>query len=208
MTAKADTRLRRIPEKARHDLQLAYDIIDEAWICHLGFTLDDQPYVVPMALARDDDHILLHGSVASRLIKNLSAGLPCCLTITHLDGLVLARSAFNSSMHYRSMMVFGTARVISDPESKKRGFDILTESLLPGRLPDLRESTRQEINATTLLSLPLETYSIKVSDDPPDDKKSDLDAGIWAGVLPLSIVAGEPEPAPDLAEGIPMPDYL
>jgi len=208
MTAKADTRLRRIPEKARHDLQLAYDIIDEAWICHLGFTLDDQPYVVPMALARDDDHILLHGSVASRLVKNLSAGLPCCLTITHLDGLVLARSAFNSSMHYRSMMVFGTARVISDPESKKRGFDILTESLLPGRLPDLRESTRQEINATTLLSLPLETYSIKVSDDPPDDKKSDLDAGIWAGVLPLSIVAGEPEPAPDLAEGIPMPDYL
>ena len=121
MTAKADTRIRRLPEKGRQDLQLAYDIIDEAWIGHLGFTVDDQPYVVPMALGRDDDSILLHGSVASRLVKNLSAGLPCCLTVTHLDGLVLARSAFNSSMHYRSLMVFGTASVISDADAKKRG---------------------------------------------------------------------------------------
>lgn len=208
MTAKADTRIRRIPEKACHDLQLAYDIIDEAWICHLGFSVDDQPYVVPMSLGRDEDNILLHGSVASRLVENLSAGLPCCLTVTHLDGLVLARSAFNSSMHYRSLMVFGTASVISDPDAKKRGFDILTEHLLPGRLPDLRESTRKELNATTLLSLPLESYSIKVSDAPPDDKKSDLGADIWAGVLPLSIVAGEPESAPDLAADIPVPDYL
>ncbi len=108
MTAKADTRFRRLKEKGSHDRQLARDIIDEALICHVGFTVEEQPYVVPMALGRDRDNILLHGSVASRLMKNLGEGLPCCVTITHLDGLVMARSAFNSSMNYRSLMVFGT----------------------------------------------------------------------------------------------------
>ena len=185
MTVKADTRLRRLPERGSQDLQLACDIIDEARICHVGFTLDEQPYVVPMSLGRDGEHILLHGSVVSRLMKNLADGLPCCVTITHLDGLVLARSAFNSSMNYRSLMVFGTARLISDEEEKKRGFDTLVEHLLPGRLADLRESTRKELNATTLLALPLETFSIKSSNGPPDDAKRDVDTPIWAGVIPL-----------------------
>lgn len=208
MTAKADTRLRRLPEKGRKDLQLARDIIDEARICHVGFTVDDQPYVVPMALARDGDRILLHGSVVSRLMKNLAAGLPCCVTVTHLDGLVLARSAFNSSMNYRSLMVFGSASLISDPAQKKRGLDSLVEHLLPGRIAELRESTRKELNATTLLSLPLETFSIKVGEGPPDDTKSDIGTPIWAGVIPLELTAGKPEAAPDMAPGIPLPDYL
>ena len=208
MTVKADTRLRRLPERGSQDLQQACDIIDEARICHVGFTLDEQPYVVPMSLGRDGEQVLLHGSVVSRLMKNLADGLPCCITITHLDGLVLARSAFNSSMNYRSLMVFGTARLISDDEEKKRGFDILVEHLLPGRLADLRESTRKELNATTLLALPLETFSIKSSNGPPDDARRDVDTPIWAGVIPLELTAGEPVPAPDMVADIPLPGYL
>jgi nitroimidazol reductase NimA-like FMN-containing flavoprotein (pyridoxamine 5'-phosphate oxidase superfamily) len=208
MTAKADTRLRRLPDKGRKDIQLARDIIDEARVCHVGITVDGQPYVVPMALGRDGDKILLHGSVVSRLMKNLEAGLPCCVTITHLDGMVYARSAFNSSINYRSLMVFGTARLVSDAGEKKRGLDILVEHLLPGRLADLRPSTRKELNATTLLSLPLETYSIKVGEGPPDDTRSDVDTPIWAGVVPLKLTAGKPEPAPDMVPGIKPPGYL
>jgi nitroimidazol reductase NimA-like FMN-containing flavoprotein (pyridoxamine 5'-phosphate oxidase superfamily) len=208
MTAKADTRLRRLPDKGRKDLQLARDIIDEARVCHVGFAVDGQPYVIPMALGRDGDRILLHGSVVSRLMKNLASGVPCCVTITHLDGLVLARSAFNSSVNYRSLMVFGTATPVLDDAEKKRGLDILVEHLLPGRLADLRPSTRKEISATTLLSLPLETYSIKVGEGPPDDTRSDIITPIWAGVVPLKLTAGKPEAAPDMVAGIPLPAYL
>jgi nitroimidazol reductase NimA-like FMN-containing flavoprotein (pyridoxamine 5'-phosphate oxidase superfamily) len=208
MTVKADTRLRRLPERGSKDLQLACEIIDQALICHVGFTLDDQPYVVPMALGRDGDSILLHGSVVSRLMKNLAQGLPCCVTVTHLDGLVLARSSFNSSMNYRTLMVFGSATLITDEEEKNRGMDVLIEHLAPGRLADLRPSTRKELNATTLLSLPLETFSIKSSNGPPDDAKGDLDTPIWAGVIPLELKAGKPEAAPDMMSGVTLPDYL
>jgi nitroimidazol reductase NimA-like FMN-containing flavoprotein (pyridoxamine 5'-phosphate oxidase superfamily) len=208
MTVKADTRLRRLPERGSKDLQLACEIIDQALICHVGFTLDDQTYVVPMALGRDGDSILLHGSVVSRLMKNLAQGLPCCVTVTHLDGLVLARSSFNSSMNYRTLMVFGSATLITDEEEKNRGMDVLIEHLAPGRLADLRPSTRKELNATTLLSLPLETFSIKSSNGPPDDAKGDLDTPIWAGVIPLELKAGKPEAAPDMVSGVTLPDYL
>jgi nitroimidazol reductase NimA-like FMN-containing flavoprotein (pyridoxamine 5'-phosphate oxidase superfamily) len=208
MTVKADTRLRRLPEKGRKDIQLARDIIDEARVCHVGFIVEEQPYVIPMALGRDEDNILLHGSVVSRLMKNLAGGLPCCVTVTHLDGLVFARSAFNSSLNYRSLMVFGTATMITDDAEKKRGLDTLVEHLLPGRLADLRPSTRKELNATTLLSLPLETYSIKVGEGPPDDTRSDIRTPIWAGVVPLELKAGTPEAAPDMVPGVSLPEYL
>ena len=208
MTVKADTRLRRLPERGSKDMQLAHRIIDDSRICHVGFTLDGQPYVVPMALGRDGENILLHGSVVSRLMTNLADGLPCCVTVTHLDGLVLARSSFNSSMNYRSLMAFGTATLVSDEAEKKRGLDILVEHLAPGRLADLRPSTRKELNATTLLALPLETFSIKSRSGPPGDAKGDLDTPIWAGVIPLSLVAGDPQPAPDMPGDIPLPDYL
>ena len=208
MTVKADTRLRRLPERGSKDLQLAHGIIDESRICHVGFTLDRQPYVVPMALGRDGDHILLHGSVVSRLMTNLSDGLPCCVAVTHLDGLVLARSSFNSSMNYRSLMVFGSASLVSDEIEKKRGLDILVEHLAPGRLADLRPSTRKELNATTLLTLPLETFSIKSRSGPPGDAKGDLDAPIWAGVIPLALTAGNPVPAPDMPADVTLPGYL
>ncbi|MCW8872683.1 MAG: pyridoxamine 5'-phosphate oxidase family protein [Xanthomonadales bacterium] len=208
MTGKADTRLRRLPEQGSKDFNLACAIIDDARICHVGFVLDGQPYVVPMAHARDGDELLLHGSVASRLAKNLAAGLPCCVTITHLDGLVLARSAFHSSMNYRSVMVFGSAAPVTDPDKKVRGLDVLTEHLLPGRLAELRASTRKELNATTLLSLPIERFSVKTRKGPPDDPKNETQVPIWAGVIPLSLRAGKPEAAPDMPAGIARPRYL
>jgi nitroimidazol reductase NimA-like FMN-containing flavoprotein (pyridoxamine 5'-phosphate oxidase superfamily) len=203
-----DTRLRRLPERGSDDFELACSIIDEAKVCHVGFCLEEQPYVIPMALGRDGDKLLLHGSVVSRLMKNLADGLPCCVTITHLDGLVLARSAFHSSMNYRSLMVFGKARLIGDPIQKKRGLDALVEHLAPGRLAELRLSSYKELNATTLLTLPIETFSIKSRSGPPSDAATDIDAPLWAGVIPLKLISGEPEDAPDLSEGICLPGYL
>ena len=161
-----------------------------------------------MALGREGDRILLHGSVVSRLIKSLADGLPCCVTITHLDGLVLARSSFNSSMNYRSLMVFGSATLVSEEQERIRSLDILVEHLAPGRLAELRPSTRKELNATTLLTLPLETFSIKCRNGPPGDAKADLDTPIWAGVIPFTQTAGEPQPSPDMPEDIKLPDYL
>ena len=208
MTTQADTRLPRLPERGSHDYESACAIIDEAKICHVGFTLEDQPYVVPMALGRDGDRILLHGSVVSRLMKGLADGLPCCVTVTHLDGLVLARSAFHSSMNYRSLMVFGRAVPIDEPGEKTRCLDALVNHLVPGRAAELQPSTRKELNATALLALPLETFSIKSRSGPPSDAAADLDADTWAGVIPLAIRAGEPADAPDLKPGPRPRNYL
>jgi nitroimidazol reductase NimA-like FMN-containing flavoprotein (pyridoxamine 5'-phosphate oxidase superfamily) len=212
MTTKAkpvaDTRLKRLPERGSRSFDLACSIIDEARVCHVGFTLEGQPYVIPMALGRDGKNLLLHGSVVSRLIENLAGGLACCVTVTHLDGLVLARSAFHSSMNYRSILIFGTAELITGPEEKKRGLDVLVEHLAPGRLADLRASTRKELNATSLLCLPIETFSIKSRSGPPSDAASDIDTPVWAGVIPLQLSAGKPVDAPDMREPIPLPAYL
>jgi len=208
MTVQADTQLKRLPERGSHDFALACSIIDEARICHVGVTLNGQPYVIPMALGRNGSDLLLHGSVVSRLVNSLSEGLPCCVTVTHLDGLVLARSAFHSSMNYRSVMVFGTARLISNPEEKQRALDALVEHLAPGRLEELRTSSRKELNATSILCLPIETFSIKSRSGPPSDATSDLSARVWAGVIPLELTAGRPVDAPDMAEKLPLPEYL
>ncbi len=204
----ADTKLKRAPERGSEDFALACSIIDAARICHVGITLHGQPYVIPMALGRDGRELLLHGSVVSRLVTSLAKGLPCCVTVTHLDGLVLARSAFHSSMNYRSVMVFGTAELISDPEQKRKGLDALVEHLVPGRLVELRASTRKELNATSLLCLPIETFSIKSRSGPPNDAESDLSAPVWAGVIPLELKSGKPLDAPDMQEQRPLPDYL
>jgi len=208
MTATADIQLKRLPERGSRDFDLACSIIDEARVCHVGIVADGQPYVLPMALGRKDRELLLHGSVVSRLMGHLADGYPCCVTVTHLDGLVLARSAFHSSMNYRTVMVFGTARSVDDPQEKKEGLDVLVEHLAPGRLADLRASTRKELNATTLLSLPIEHFSIKSRNGPPSDAASDIKAPIWAGVVPLRLQPGAPEDAPDMKEKIPVPDYL
>jgi nitroimidazol reductase NimA-like FMN-containing flavoprotein (pyridoxamine 5'-phosphate oxidase superfamily) len=200
--------MRRLPERGSRDFDLTCQIIDAAKICHVGFTRDDQPYVVPMACARERHDLLLHGSVMSRLVKSLRDGLPCCVTVTHLDGLVLARSAFHSSMNYRSVMVFGQARLVEDELARRRGFDALVEHLAPGRLADLRDSTAKELKATALLSLPIQTFTTKVRTGPPSDLASDIESPVWAGVVPLEVVAGEPIDAPDMVHDIPPPEYL
>lgn len=208
MTQEADTKFKREAHLGSHDFKLACDILDAGKICHVGFTLDEQPYVVPMAYARMDKQLLIHGSVASRMIKNLASGLRCCVTVTHFDGLVYARSAFNSSMNYRSVMVFGDAYPIEDANEKRRGIQALVDHLMPGRRADLRKSTIKELNATSLLALPIETFSCKCRTGPPEDTKSDLDAQVWAGVVPLNLTTGEPVDAPNLLTGIIRPDYL
>lgn len=208
MTMKADTTFKREPERGGHDFDLACEFLDAGKVCHVGFTLDDQPYVVPMSYGRLGDQLLIHGSVASRLMKNLEAGLKCCVTVTHLDGMVYARSTFNSSMNYRSVMVFGVARSITDPDEKRLCIQKLVDHLMPGRRADLRKSTIKELNATSLLAIPIETFSVKSRTGPPEDKKSDMDAQVWAGVVPLTLTEGEPVDDPDLLPGITRPDYL
>ena len=208
MTQKADTKFKREPKRGSHDFKLACEMLDAGKICHVGFTLDEQPYVVPMAYARMDRQLLIHGSVASRLIKNLASGLRCCVTVTHFDGLVYARSTFNSSMNYRSVMVFGVATPIIDADEKRRCIQTLVDHLMPGRRADLRKSTIKELNATSLLKLPIETFSTKCRTGPPSDSKSDMDTPVWAGVVPLNLVAGEPVDTPDMLPGITRPDYL
>jgi nitroimidazol reductase NimA-like FMN-containing flavoprotein (pyridoxamine 5'-phosphate oxidase superfamily) len=202
MPGQPDTRLRRLPERGSDDLKLACAIIDEAKIAHVGITIEGQPYVLPMALGRDGENLLLHGSSVSRLVVSLANSLPCCVTVTHLDGLVVARSAFHSSMNYRSLMVFGRAREVTDARKKARGLDRLVDHLLPGRSAEVRESTQKELNATSLLSLPIETFSIKTRSGPPGDAAADLEADVWAGVIPLGLEAGIPEDAPDLKPGL------
>lgn len=204
---RPDTRHQRAPQRGGTDLTTAYEIIDAARICHVGVTIDDHPYVIPMACARDEDRLLLHGSTASRLMQALTEGVPCCATITHLDGLVLARSGFHSSMNYRSVMVFGQAEERAG-EEKVRALDVLTEHLLPGRAAELRASTRQELDATTLLALPIETFTTKVRMGPPRDAASDLDRPLWAGVVPITSGFGEPEAAPDMHFEVDPPEYL
>ena len=208
MTQKADTKFKREAKRGSHDFELACQVLDAGKVCHVGFSLDEQPYVLPMSYGRLNDQLLLHGSVASRVMKNLADGLRCCVTVTHLDGLVYARSTFNSSMNYRSVMVFGTARLITAPDEKRTGIHALVDHLMPGRRADLRKSTPKELNATSLLALPIDSFSVKSRMGPPNDSKSDLDAQVWAGVVPLELIAGEPVDTPDLLPGLVRPEYL
>jgi nitroimidazol reductase NimA-like FMN-containing flavoprotein (pyridoxamine 5'-phosphate oxidase superfamily) len=208
MTQKADTQFKREPKRGSHDFKLACEMLDAGKICHVGFTLDEQPYVVPMAYARMGTQLLIHGSVASRLVKNLASGLRCCVTVTHFDGLVYARSTFNSSMNYRSVMVFGVAKPIIDEDEKRRSVQTLVDHLMPGRRADVRKSTSKELNATSLLALPIETFSTKCRVGPPSDSKSDMETAVWAGVVPVELREGEPIDAPDILPGVTQPDYL
>lgn len=208
MTQKADTKFKREPKRGSHDFKLACKMLDAGKVCHVGFTLDEQPYVLPMAYARMDRQLLIHGSVASRLINTLASGLRCCVTVTHFDGLVYARSTFNSSMNYRSVMVFGVAAPIVDLDEKRRCIQALVDHLMPGRRADLRKSTIKELNATSLLKLPIETFSTKCRTGPPSDSKSDMNTPVWAGVVPFNLIAGEPVDAPDMLPVIARPDYL
>ena len=196
------TTVDRAAKRATYDRETVHAILDAGLVCHVGVAVDGQPYVVPMAYGRDGERLLLHGSVASRLGEALTSGTPVCVTVTHLDGLVFARSGFSSSMNYRSVMVLGRAREITDPEEKVRALDVIADHLAAGRSGEQREHTDKEVAATRVLELPLTEVSAKVRSGPPEDQPRDVELPIWAGVLPLETVPGEPEPAPDLPEGI------
>ncbi|MBO9522104.1 MAG: pyridoxamine 5'-phosphate oxidase family protein [Nocardioidaceae bacterium] len=199
------TRLRRLPEKAAADLASLHAVLDAARVAHVAFVHDGHPVNVPVACAREGDRLLLHGSTGSRLFRTLADGAAVCATVTLLDGMVLARSAFESSMHYRSAMVFGVATVVEDKEAALRA---MSEAWMPGRWETLRAPRAKELAATLVLTLPLDEWSVKISDGDPDDPPEDLDEPVWAGVLPIVSSYGEARPAPDLRGDPPLPAYV
>ncbi|MGZ4617085.1 MAG: pyridoxamine 5'-phosphate oxidase family protein [Actinomycetes bacterium] len=203
------TSVRRLPDKQVHDRAALDAVLDAGKVAHVA-VLDDaaQPYVVPVAYARDGDAVLFHGSTASRLFRSLAEGAPTCLTVTLLDGLVVARSVFESSMHYRSAMVLGVAAPLTG-RAKVAALERVSEHLMPGRWADARQPSRKELAATLVVSLPLDEWSVKVSDGPPDDAAEDLDLPVWAGVVPLHPQAyGDAAPAPDLRQPVDVPEYV
>lgn len=186
------TRLKRLPKRGVFDRAAIHDILDEGFVCHVGFVVDGQPFVIPTGYARVGDDIYLHGSAASRMIRSLAAGLDVCVTVTLVDGLVLARSAFHHSMNYRSVMILGQARLVTDPDEKTEALRAFTNHIVPDRWDALRPVTSQELLGTSVLALPIEEASAKVRSGPPVDDDEDLQWPVWAGVIPLSLQAAAP----------------
>jgi nitroimidazol reductase NimA-like FMN-containing flavoprotein (pyridoxamine 5'-phosphate oxidase superfamily) len=207
-TQTARTTLRRLPKRGSFERQTAYDILDEGFVCHVAFVSDGQPFVIPTAYGRAGDRLYLHGARASRMLKALGAGADVCVNVTLVDGLVLARSAFHHSINYRSVVVFGRARVVESDEEKTAALLAFMEHVVPGRWDEVREPTKQELDATLVLSLSLDEASAKVRTGPPIDDEEDYDLPIWAGVLPLRVGAGEAVADPRLREGTPPPGWL
>jgi hypothetical protein len=202
-------RVRRLHEKASYDRDAVKGILDEALVAHLGFAHEGQPFVIPTLHARIGDEVYVHGSSASRTLRALGGALPACLTATLLDGLVFARSVFEMSANYRSVVVLGDARAVMEPEEKLRALRAFTDKVMPGRWDQVRKPTRQEVKATAVLALPLAEASAKVSTGGPDDGESeDAELAVWAGHVPLKLSAGEPVPCPHLRPGIPVPDEI
>jgi hypothetical protein len=202
------TTVRRIAEKTVKDREVGYAILDAGFVAHVA-VVDDagQPYVVPVGFARDGDRVLFHGSTGSRLFRGLASGQSTCLTVTLLDGMVLARSTFESSMNYRGVMVLGQCQVLEGTE-KDRALEVITEHLLPGRWAEARHPNKKELAQTLVLALDLTEMSVKVSAGPPDDADDDIARPIWAGVVPIVETFGAPQPAPDLVEPFPVPEYV
>ena len=202
------TRLKRLPKRGHFDRETVYEILDEGFICHVGFAPEGKPFVIPTGYARVDDTLYIHGSQASRMLRTLSGGVDACVTVTIVDGLVLARSAFHHSMNYRSVVIFGRASLVEDAEEKLAALLALSEHIVRGRWAEVREPNEQELRATTVLSLPLVEASAKVRTGPPLDDEEDYTLPVWAGVLPLRLEKGEPIKDPRLPEGIDVPEYV
>lgn len=199
--------VRRIQERGHYDRDIVYQILDEGVVCHVGFVVDGQPYVIPTSYARLGDRLVLHGSRASRMLRLLEQRVPACVTVTLLDGMVLARSAFNHSMNYRSVVVLGETEPLLDLEDKRAALEAVVEHLVPGRSQHARGPSDQEIEATTVATLEISEASAKIRTGPPDDLDKDMDLPVWAGVIPYRLVAGPATSAPDLSGDIEMPDY-
>jgi uncharacterized protein len=203
----ARTRVVREPHRGVYDRATAYQILDEGLVCHIGFVVDGQPFVIPTGYGRAGDNLYIHGSVASRMLRNLNEGLPICVTVTLLDGLVLARSIFNHSMNYRSVVVLGTAVAVNESQEKLEALRAISEHILPGRWADSRQPNEKELKATLVMRLPITEFSAKVRQGPPIDDEEDYAFPTWAGVIPMQMTAGQPIADRKLHAGQPVPEY-
>ena len=200
------TRVRRRSGRGRFDRATVHAILDEGLVGHVGIVSGDQPYVIPVLYARDGEQIYLHGSPLSRLLRNLAAGVPMCLTVTLLDGLVLARSAFHHSLNYRSVVVLGEGRLVRDADEKHEALRVIVERMAPGRSDDARGPSAKELKATEVVALPITEASAKIRTGPPADAAADYELPVWAGVVPLGLAIGAP--VPDDRCSVPVPDYV
>lgn len=201
------TTLKRLPKRGVYDRELVYGILDEGFICHVSFPVEGQPFVIPTGYARVDDRLYIHGSQVSRMLRTLAQGVDVCVAVTLIDGLVLARSAFHHSMNYRSVVIFGRASMVEERTDKLVALRAFSEHVIPGRWDDVRRPNDQELKATTVLSLPLAEVSAKVRTGPPLDDDEDYELNVWAGVIPVRLVAGGPVSDPRLPSGIEFPAY-
>ena len=202
------TRVRRMPKRASYDETLIYSILDEGLICHVGFVVDEQPYVIPTTYCRIDNTLYFHGAPASRMLRSLDKGIKVCITVTLLDALVVARSAFNNSVNYRSVVILGTASQVLDYEEKFRSLQALVEHIIPGRWDDIRTPTDKEVKSTLVLSLPLREVSAKVRTGPQTDNTEDYELPIWGGLLPLQLTALAPLSDQSVKDGFLIPSNL
>ncbi len=202
------TTLKRLPKRGVYDRNSVYDILDEGFICHVGFAVDGKPVVIPTGYARVDDRLYIHGSQASRMLRTLSEGIDVCVTVTLVDGLVLARSAFHHSINYRSVVVFGRASLVDDINDKNAALFAFSEHVIPGRWNDVREPTPEELKMTSVLALELTEASAKVRTGPPLDDEADYSLPVWAGVIPLQMTSREPVSDPRLPDDIQPPAYV
>jgi nitroimidazol reductase NimA-like FMN-containing flavoprotein (pyridoxamine 5'-phosphate oxidase superfamily) len=206
-TPTARTRVVREAERAVYDRAAAYRILDEAFLCHVGFVADGQPFVIPTSFGRKDDRLYIHGSAASRMLRQMKEGVPVCVTVTLIDGLVLARSIFNHSMNYRSVVVLGKATLVDDPQEKLEALRLLSEHIIPGRWADSRQPNERELKATSVLRLLIEEFSAKVRTGPPIDDEEDYSFPTWAGVVPIEMTIGAPIDDARLVPGQTPPEY-
>jgi uncharacterized protein len=201
-------KVKRLPERGHYDAATIYPIVDAALICHVGFAIDGQPFVIPTLHARQGDTILLHGAKGSRMLRHIQSGGEVCITVTLIDGIVLARSVFHHSINYRSAVLFGTGAVIDDEQARVQALAIFTERLIPGRWQDARQPNAIELKQTTIVAVPIASASAKLRSGPPGDEAEDYDLPVWAGVLPLRQIAGTPLADPQLKSGVEIPDYI
>src|SRR5919201_1702257 len=202
------TKVRRHPERGSYDRDVIDAILDEALFCHVGFAQEGHPYVIPMIHARAGDILYLHGSTSSRLLQVLGAGANVCVTVTLLDGVVLARSVFNHSMNYRSVVVLGRARPLTEPDQKLAALKAIVEHLIPGRWRDARAPNDKELATTMILALPLHEASAKIRSSSPKDAQADVSTPLWAGVIPTDLIPGEPVIDDEVPPGVVVPDYV